>query len=78
MPKELKARTAQKGKKAAIRDVLEKHWARENNLLEAAVYAYKKGSLKIGLQIRYIEDTKSLNYIIRSLNRLYRYGALTK
>ena len=51
----------QKGKKAAIRDILEKHQARENNLLEAAVYTYKGRSLKIGLRIRYMEDTKSLN-----------------
>ena len=49
MPKELKAKTAKKGKKAAIRDVLEEHWARGNSLLEAAVYTHKEGSLKIGL-----------------------------
>ena len=61
MLKELKVRTAQKGKKVAIRDVLEKHWARKNSLLEAAFYTYKEGSLKIGLQIRRLGDTKSLN-----------------
>ena len=49
MPKELKVKTAQKGKKVAIRDVLEEYWARGNGLLEAAVYAYKEGSLKTGL-----------------------------
>jgi hypothetical protein len=49
------------GKKAAIGDVLEKHLARGNSLLEAAVYAYKEGSLKIGLWIGRLVDTKSLN-----------------
>jgi hypothetical protein len=49
MPKELKARTAQKGKKAVTRDVPEKHRARESGLLEAAVYAHREGSLKTGL-----------------------------
>ena len=68
MPKELKARMAQKGKKAAIKDVLEKHRAPKNSLLEAAIYAYKEGSLKTGLQIGRLEDTKSLNYTMRSLN----------
>jgi len=37
------------GKEAAVKDVLEKHLARESGLLETAVYAYKEGSLKIGL-----------------------------
>ena len=49
MSKELKARTAQKGKKAATRDALEKHQARKNSLLEAAFYTREEGSLKIGL-----------------------------
>ena len=40
---------AVRAKKAATRDALEKHWARENSLLEAAVYAYKGGSLKTSL-----------------------------
>ena len=61
MPKELKARTVLKGKKAVTRDVLEKHRTRENGLLEAAVYACEERSLKIGLRIGRIEDTKSLN-----------------
>ena len=51
----------QKGKKAATRDILKKHQARENGLLEAAVYTYKRGSLKISLQIKYLVNTKSLN-----------------
>ena len=63
MPKELKARTAQKGKQAATRDVLEKHRARENGLLEAAVYAHKEGSLKTGLWIGCLVNTKSLNQL---------------
>ena len=54
---------AQKGKKLAIRDILEEHQARGNGLLEAAVYTYKEGSLKIGLQIRRLVDTKSLNWL---------------
>ena len=37
------------GKKAAIRDVLERHRAHGNSLLEAAVYARKEGSLKTSL-----------------------------
>jgi len=49
MPKESKAKTAWKGKKVAIKDVLEKHLARGNGLLEAAVYTYKEESLKTGL-----------------------------
>ena len=49
MLKELKVRIAYKGKKAAIGDVLEKHLARENGLLEAASYTYREGSLKTGL-----------------------------
>ena len=61
IPNKSKARTAQKGKQAATRDVLEKHWACENGLLEAAVYAYEEGSLKTGLQIGRLVDTKSLN-----------------
>ena len=61
MPKESKARTVLKGKKAATRDVLEKHWARENDLLEAAVYAHEGRSLKTGLRIGRMEDTESLN-----------------
>ena len=61
MPKELEVRTAQKGKKVAIKDVLERHQARKNSLLEAAIYTYKGGSLKIGLQIGYLVNTKSFN-----------------
>jgi len=49
------------GKKAATKDVLEGHRARGNSLLEATVYAYKEGSLKTGLWIRHLVDTKSLN-----------------
>jgi len=49
------------GKKAAIKDVLEGYRACGNGLLEVTVYAYKKGSLKIGLWIRRLVDTKSLN-----------------
>ena len=49
IPNKSKARTAQKGKQAATRDVLKKHRARENGLLEAAVYAREKGSLKTSL-----------------------------
>jgi hypothetical protein len=63
MPKESKARTAQKGKKAATRDVLEEHRARENSLLEAAVYAHEEGGLKTGLWIGRLVDTKSLNQL---------------
>ena len=63
MPKELKVKTAQKGKKVAIRDVLEECWAYGNSLLEATVYAYKEGSLKIGLWIGRLVDTKSLNWL---------------
>ena len=61
MPKESKARTAWKGKKAATRDVLEKHRARENGLLETAVYAREGGSLRTGLWIGRLVDTESLN-----------------
>ena len=32
--------------KELSKDVLEEHRARENGLLETAVYAYKEGSLK--------------------------------
>ena len=67
MLKELKVRTAQKGKKAAIKDVLERHWARENSLLEIAVYTYKGGSLRTSLQIG----------CLRALIN-YGYKALTK
>ena len=63
MPKESKARTVLKGKKAATRDVLEKHQARESSLLKAAVYTYEGGSLKTGLWIRRLADTKSLNQL---------------
>ena len=59
---------AQRGKKIAIKDVLEKHWACENGLLETAIYAYKEGNLKISLWIRCLKDIKSFNYIIQSLN----------
>ena len=52
---------AQKGKQVAIKDALEKQQACENGLLEAAVYTYKRGSLKTGLQIRCLVNTKSLN-----------------
>ena len=45
----------------AIKDVLQKHWARGNSLLETAVYAYKEGSLKTGFWIGRLVDTKSLN-----------------
>jgi len=70
MPKEPKAKTAQKGKKAAIKDVPEEHQARGNGLLETAVYAHKKGSLKTGLWIRRLVDTKSLNQLrIQSFNQ---------
>ena len=61
MPKKLKVKTAQKGKKVAIRDALEEHQARRNSLLEAAVYSYKKGSFKIGFQIGHLVNTKNLN-----------------
>ena len=71
MPKESKARTAYKGKKAATGDVLEKHLARENGLLEAAVYAREEGSLKTGLWIGCLVNTESLN-------RLHGYRALTE
>jgi len=37
------------GKKAAIKDILERHQARGNGLLKAAVYTYKEGSLRTGL-----------------------------
>ena len=63
MPKESKVKTAQKGKKVAIRDVLEEHWAYGNSLLEATVYTYKEGSLKIGLWIGRLVDTESLNWL---------------
>ena len=49
MPKELSKDGLEKGKKAATGDILEKHPARKNGLLEAAVYAHEEGSLKIGL-----------------------------
>ena len=49
MPKELKVRIAYKGKKVAIRDVLEKHRARGSSLLEVAVYTREEGSLKTSL-----------------------------
>jgi hypothetical protein len=51
-----------------------KHRACKNGLLEATVYTYKEGSLRISLWIGCIEDTKNLNYAIWSLNRLYRYS----
>jgi len=49
VPKKLKVKIVLKGKKVVIKDILEKHWARENGLLETAVYVYKEGSLKTGL-----------------------------
>ena len=61
IPNKSKAETAQKGKQAATRDVLEKHRDRENGLLEAAVYAREGGSLRTGLWIGRLVDTKSLN-----------------
>ena len=60
MPKELKVITAQKGKKVAIKGVLEKYWAYKNSLLKAAIYTYKEGSLKTSFQIRRLVNTKSL------------------
>ena len=62
------------GKQAATGDVLEKHLARENGLLEAAVDAREGGSLKTGLWIGRMENTESLDYAIRSLNRLHGYS----
>jgi hypothetical protein len=67
----------EKGKQAATRDVLEKHRTRENSLLEAAVYTYKKGSLRTGLWIRCLVNTKSLNQLHRyraSAKRLHSQG----
>jgi hypothetical protein len=58
----------EKGKQAATRDVLEKHRTRENGLLEAAVYAREKGSLRTGLWIGCLVNTESLN-------RLHGYRA---
>jgi len=50
-----------RNKEVAVKDVLEKHWARENGLLEAAVYVYEEGSLKTGLWIRRLMNTEGLN-----------------
>ena len=61
MLKELKVRIAQKGKKVAIKDILEEYQACENSLLEAAFFARKEGSLKTGLWIGRLVDTKSPN-----------------
>jgi len=47
-------------------------------LLKAAVYAYKEGRLKTGLWIGRLEDAESLDYIMRSLDRLHGCRALTE
>jgi len=61
MPKKLRAKATLKGKKVAIKGVLQKHRARGNGLLETAVYAHEEGSLKTGLWIGRLVDTESLN-----------------
>jgi len=56
--------------KESSKDVLEEHQACGNGLLEAAVYAHKEGSLKTGLWVGHLVDTKSLNQLrMQSFNR---------
>jgi len=74
MPKE----SSKDGLEREEKDVLGKQRARENGLLEAAVYAHEEGSLTTGLWIGRLEDAESLNYTMRSLDRLHGYKALTE